>query len=81
MGFAGKQAIHPAQVAIINEAFTPDPDELREAKAVIDAFEKEGAAVVRVDGEMADSPHLLRARRLIRLADRIEESTRRGKVS
>jgi citrate lyase beta subunit len=54
---------------------------LREAKAVIDAFEKEGAAVVRVDGEMADSPHLLRARRLIRLADRIEESTRRGKVS
>ncbi len=65
-GFAAKMAIHPAQVPVINEAFTPSPDALARAQSVIDAFARNpGAGVVGVDGEMLDRPHLKRAERLL----------------
>jgi len=65
-GFTGKLAIHPAQVAIINEAFTPSTEDLEKARAIIAAFAAEPqAGVVNIDGEMYDIPHLTRARRLL----------------
>ncbi len=68
-GFVAKMAIHPAQVPVINEAFTPSTEAIERAKAVIDAFKANpGAGVVGVNGEMLDRPHLLRAERLLRRA-------------
>lgn len=65
-GFAGRLAIHPAQVAIINEVFTPTPEQIEKAKAVIAAFAaKPGAGAVGVDGKMLDRPHLVRAQNLL----------------
>jgi citrate lyase subunit beta/citryl-CoA lyase len=65
-GFSGKLAIHPAQVAIINEVFTPSPEALKHAQAVVDAFAaKPGAGVVGIGGLMYDRPHLARAERLL----------------
>ncbi len=65
-GFVAKMAIHPAQVPIINEAFTPSQEAIDKAKAVIEAFKANpGAGVVGVNGEMLDRPHQLRAERLI----------------
>ncbi len=65
-GFTGKMAIHPDQVPVINEAFTPSPEAVGEAKAVIDAFAAAGnSGVVAIDGRMYDLPHLRRAERLI----------------
>ena len=65
-GFAAKMAIHPAQVPVINEAFTPSEEALARARAVIEAFAANpGAGVVGVDGEMLDRPHLKRAERLL----------------
>ncbi|MFC1459195.1 HpcH/HpaI aldolase/citrate lyase family protein [Microvirga arabica] len=65
-GFVAKMAIHPAQVPVINEAFTPSPDAIEQAQAVIDAFKANpGAGVVGVNGEMLDRPHLRRAERLL----------------
>lgn len=65
-GFAGKLAIHPGQVEIINEVFTPSSGSLEEARAVIAAFaDHPGAGVVGIDGVMYDRPHLERARRLL----------------
>jgi citrate lyase subunit beta / citryl-CoA lyase len=65
-GFIAKMAIHPAQVAVINETFTPSPEALAHARAVVEAFAKEpGAGVVGFDGEMLDRPHLARAERLL----------------
>jgi citrate lyase subunit beta / citryl-CoA lyase len=65
-GFVAKMAIHPAQVPIINEAFTPSPEALAHARAVVDAFAREpGAGVVGLNGEMLDRPHLERAERLL----------------
>jgi citrate lyase subunit beta/citryl-CoA lyase len=65
-GFVAKMAIHPAQVAVINEAFTPSPDAVARARRIVDAFEANpDAGVVGIDGEMVDMPHLKRAQRLL----------------
>ena len=58
-GFAAKMAIHPSQVPIINEVFTPTPEALAHAQAIIDAFAASpGAGVVGIGGVMFDQPHL-----------------------
>lgn len=65
-GFVGRMAIHPAQVAIINEVFTPSPRAVAQAQAIIDAFATAGnAGVAAIDGSMVDLPHLKRAERLL----------------
>jgi citrate lyase subunit beta / citryl-CoA lyase len=65
-GFVGKLAIHPGQVATINEVFTPAPAEIAKAEAVIAAFAASpGVGVVGIDGVMYDRPHLERAKRLL----------------
>ena len=65
-GFTGKLAIHPAQVAAINAAFTPAPDEVLHARAIVDAFEAQpDAGVLSVGGKMVDRPHLVQARRVL----------------
>jgi citrate lyase subunit beta/citryl-CoA lyase len=65
-GFVAKMAIHPAQVPVINEAFTPTAETLAHARAIVDAFAKEpGAGVVGLEGEMLDRPHLERAERML----------------
>src|SRR3954469_5083305 len=65
-GFTGKLAIHPAQVPIINAAFTPSEEEVRHAEAIVAAFEAQpDAGVLSVGGKMVDRPHLLQARRVL----------------
>ena len=65
-GFTGKMAIHPAQVAIINAVFTPTPEQIAKARAVVAAFAAEpGAGVVGINGVMYDRPHLVRAEQLL----------------
>jgi citrate lyase subunit beta/citryl-CoA lyase len=65
-GFVGKMAIHPAQVPIINEAFTPSTDALKHAQALVAAFAADPAAgVVGIGGVMYDRPHLTRAQQLL----------------
>jgi len=65
-GFVGKLAIHPGQVATINEVFTPSPTQIAKAEAVIAAFAAApGVGVVGIDGVMYDRPHLERAKRLL----------------
>jgi citrate lyase subunit beta/citryl-CoA lyase len=68
-GFAGKLAIHPAQVQLINRTFRPHAGEIAAAQRVVAAFEAApGAGVVAVDGRMVDRPHLERARRTLAAA-------------
>jgi citrate lyase subunit beta / citryl-CoA lyase len=66
-GFVAKLAIHPGQVPVINEAFTPTPEAVARARAIVDAFaQNPGAGVVGLGGEMIDQPHLKRSERLLR---------------
>jgi crotonobetainyl-CoA:carnitine CoA-transferase CaiB-like acyl-CoA transferase/citrate lyase beta subunit len=72
LGFVGKHAIHPAQIAVIREVFQPDEDELaraREIVAVFDRNERLGVANVPHDDKLLDYPVAERARRLLASAD------------
>ncbi|KIU26972.1 citrate lyase [Sphingomonas melonis] len=65
-GFTGMMAIHPAQVAAINAAFTPGEAALADARAVVAAFAAApGAGALQLDGKMIDAPHLKQARALL----------------
>lgn len=68
-GFAGMLAIHPAQVDVINEAFSPTAAEIERASKIVAAFaENPGAGTLGLDGEMIDRPHLVQAERLLEVA-------------
>jgi len=65
-GFTGKMAIHPTQVPIINDVYTPSPEELAKARSIVAAFETAGnPGVLAIDGEMLDRPHLRKAQNLL----------------
>jgi citrate lyase subunit beta/citryl-CoA lyase len=65
-GFTGKLAIHPAQVAVINDVFTPTAQAIAHAQRIVDAFAgAAGAGVVGLDGVMYDRPHLAKAKQLL----------------
>jgi citrate lyase subunit beta/citryl-CoA lyase len=65
-GFTAKMAIHPAQVAIINEVFTPSAEAVAHARRIVDAFAAAPTAgVIGIDGKMYDRPHLVRAQVLL----------------
>jgi citrate lyase subunit beta / citryl-CoA lyase len=69
-GFSGKIAIHPDQVAVINECFTPSAEELAYARRIIALFEANpGVGTLAMDGQMLDIPHLRQARRIAAQAD------------
>ena len=70
-GFTGKLAIHPAQVAVINAAFTPSAEDVASAEEIVAAFEAHpDAGVLSVGGKMVDRPHLVQARRVLERATR-----------
>ncbi len=67
LGYDGKMAIHPSQVSVINEAFTPDGDKIAWAVRVLaarDAAAAEDRGVFEVDGEMIDAPLIAQAERV-----------------
>jgi len=65
-GFMGKMAIHPAQVEVINEVFTPSFEAVAKARAIVAAFAASpGSGTIGIDGVMYDQPHLRRARQLL----------------
>lgn len=71
LGFAGRQCIHPDQIAIVNEIYAPSDEEIAHARRVVSAFEdgvRRGLGAVALDGEMLDAPVVERARRTLRKA-------------
>ena len=71
-GFDGKMAIHPAQVSVINEAFTPTAEQVEWATRVVSAHERaqaEGRGVFSVDGEMIDAPLITQAETILERAE------------
>lgn len=76
LGFDGKLAIHPAQVPVVNEAFTPADEEIEWARRVVEASERaraDGRGVFEVDGEMIDAPLISQAERILERARAAEK--------
>jgi citrate lyase subunit beta / citryl-CoA lyase len=72
-GFAGKSCIHPSQIAIINEAFSPTAAEVEKARRIVAAAEsatRDGLGAFLVDGQMIDAPFLPRAQAIVEWANR-----------
>jgi citrate lyase subunit beta/citryl-CoA lyase len=66
MGYAGRMAIHPAQVAVIQATFSPTEEEIAWARAVVEGFAAQpGAGVISISGKMVDRPHLVQAQRIL----------------
>ena len=68
MGFAGKISIHPSQIPVINDVFTPAKDAVDEARELIALFEvnaRHGIYAFTFKGQMVDAPHLNRAKKLL----------------
>jgi citrate lyase subunit beta/citryl-CoA lyase len=77
MGYTGKFAIHPAQLEIINETFSPSADEIDYARRVVEAWEAAEAAgrgSLALDGRMVDVPVVKRAQNLLALAESISRT-------
>lgn len=75
LGFAGKLAIHPSQVPVINDVFSPTADEIAEAERIVAAYDEaiaRGEGVTRLDDRMIDAPVVMRARKVVDLARRIK---------
>jgi len=74
LGFDGKGAIHPGQIPALHAAFTPSEKEMDEARRIVAAAEEaeaQGIGAIAIGGKMVDRPVLERARRALRLADRL----------
>ncbi len=65
MGFTGKAAIHPAQVAAINAAFRPTAEQVAEAEEAKRVFDAAGGAAVRFNGRMLEAPIMRRYQRIL----------------
>jgi len=70
MGYTGKICVHPRQVELSHQVFTPTADEVEHARAVVAAFESGG--VVTVDGQMVDEVHVRMARRVLARSETVE---------
>ena len=78
MGFDGKTLIHPDQIIVANQAFSPSEAELEKAKRVIDAWrsaQAQGSGVVELDGSLVESLHVEEAKRLLDLVSEIAHRT------
>ena len=74
LGFDGKSLIHPAQIGPANAFFAPDPEEVAQARAILDAFaqpENAGKGVIALEGRMVERLHAQMAERVVALADAI----------
>jgi citrate lyase beta subunit len=72
LGFTGKASIHPGQIPIIHEAFTPDARTLEKARKVCAAFEQDTTGLVVVDGELIELPVVRSMYRVLAIAERLK---------
>jgi citrate lyase subunit beta/citryl-CoA lyase len=78
-GFFGKLLVHPDQVAVANEVFTPSQAEVERARRMVEAFgaaQAQGLAAIQVDGQMVDYPVVHRAQRTLAVAEAIGSRSR-----
>lgn len=75
VGFTGKISIHPGQIGVINEVFTPSAEDVARARALLDQLaveQAEGRMAFRFEGQMVDVPHFTQARRILATAATLE---------
>tara|TARA_Y100001954_G_scaffold41593_2_gene42381 strand:- start:1644 stop:2504 length:861 start_codon:yes stop_codon:yes gene_type:complete len=74
LGFTGKASIHPKQIPIINEVFSPTPELVERARRILAEFEKDETGLVVVDGELIERPVIRSMLRVLAIADHLENA-------
>ena len=74
LGFTGKGSIHPKQINMLNEIFTPSKEEIVKAKKIVDQFNESDTGLVVIDGKLIEKPVLREMKRKILIADKINKS-------
>lgn len=80
LGFEGKWAIHPSQIALANDVFSPAPEEIERARRIVEAMEeaaREGRGAVQLEGRLIDIASIKMAENLLRKADAIAQRSQR----
>ena len=75
LGFTGKASIHPKQIQIINNEFSPSPELVNRARRILEEFEKDETGLVVVDGELIERPVIRSMTRVLAIADHLEGSS------
>ena len=70
VGFSGKGAVHPKQIADLNAVFTPSAEEVAKAQKVLTAFEEANTGLVVVDGKLIEKPVVREMQRIVSVAKR-----------
>ena len=74
LGFTGKGSIHPKQINVLNEIFTPSKEEISKAKKIVDQFSESDTGLVVIDGKLIEKPVLREMQRKILIADKINKN-------
>ena len=74
LGFTGKGSIHPKQIKILNEVFTPPQNEIVKAKKILEQFNNSNTGLVVIDGKLIEKPVLREMQRKILIADKINKN-------
>ena len=74
LGFTGKGSIHPKQINVLNEIFTPPHEEISKAKKILDQFSESDTGLVVIDGKLIEKPVLREMKRKILIADKINKT-------
>ena len=74
LGFSGKGSIHPKQIPILNEVFTPEPARVEHAQKILKAFEEADTGLVVVDGKLIEKPVLREMQRILAVHARVSKS-------
>tara|TARA_B100001029_G_scaffold54904_1_gene44211 strand:- start:377 stop:1237 length:861 start_codon:yes stop_codon:yes gene_type:complete len=74
LGFTGKGSIHPKQIKILNQVFTPPEDEILKAKKILEQFNNSNTGLVVINGKLIEKPVLREMQRKILIADKINKN-------
>ena len=74
LGFTGKASIHPKQIHVINDVFSPSPDLIARARKILGEFEQDTTGLVVVDGELIERPVVRSMLRVLAIADHLAQS-------
>ena len=74
LGFTGKASIHPKQIPVINDVFSPSPDLVARARKILAEFEQDTTGLVVVDGELIERPVVRSMLRVLAIADHLAQS-------
>ncbi len=75
LGFTGKGSVHPKQIRILNEVFTPDIQAIKRAKRILDTFRQADTGLVVIDGKLIEKPVIREMQRIVSIAEKLKIKT------